>query len=217
MGAIGVGVLGGVASAAIGSGISALTSKGQSGAISDGQQQANAVLAPYSDTGVKSNTQTANLLGLNGQSAADTAMSTFQASPGYDYQVSEGLKAVDAGAASKGMLRSGATLKAEQTLGSNLANQDFGNYVNRLNSLSNYGITAAGGQASTDTSAAGQQASIYGNEGSAIGKSVSGLASNPSVQNGLSNLFGSGAPAGWSNNNGNNATTFSPGVADAGY
>lgn len=172
----------------------------QSGAISSGQQQANAVLAPYSNTGVQSNTQTANLLGLNGQPAADSAMSTFQASPGYQYSVQQGLKAVDAGAASQGVLRSGAALKAEQTLGNNLANQDFGSYISRLNSLSNYGITAAGGQASTDTSAAGQQASIYGNTAGSIANGIGGALGNSGVQNGLSGLFSSN-PSIASNNN----------------
>jgi hypothetical protein len=191
-GAAAAAVAGGVASAAAGSIISGMTGSKQSGAISDGQMQANAVLAPYSDTGVKSNTRTADLLGLNGQPAADTAMSSFQASPGYQYSVDQGLRAVDAGAAAKGMLRSGATLKAEQTLGSNLADQDFGNYITRLNSLSNFGITAAGGQASTDTSAAGQQASIYGNEGSNISKAVGGGVTNALTGLGTSGGTGSG-------------------------
>lgn len=212
-GAVAGAIAGGVASAGAGALISGITGSNQSGAISSGQQQANAVLAPYSNTGVQSNTRTADLLGLNGQPAADTAMSGFQASPGYQYQVQQGLRAVDAGASAKGMLRSGATLKAEQELGNNLANQDFGNYISRLNSLSNYGITAAGGQASTDTSAAGQQASIYGNEGSNISKAIGGGITNSLTALGTNG----GAPAGWSNNNGNNASTFSPGLADAGY
>lgn len=190
---VGAAVAAGAASAAVGAGISALTAKGQSGAISQGQQQANAVLAPYSNTGVQSDTRAADLLGLNGQPAADTAMTSFQASPGYQYSVDQGLRAVDAGAAAKGMTRSGATLKAEQALGNNLADQDFGNYITRLNSLSNFGITAAGGQASTDTSAAGQQASIYGSEGSNISKAVGG-----GLTNGLTSLgtsgFGNGSP-----------------------
>jgi hypothetical protein len=181
-----------VAGAAVSSGISALTAKGQSGAISAGKDEANAVLAPYSNTGVLSNTQTANLLGLNGQPAADTAMTTFQASPGYAYDVQQGLRAVDAGAASKGILRSGATLKAEQTLGSNLANQDFGNYISRLNSLSNFGITAAGGQASTDTSAAGQQASILGQEGKNISNAIGGGLTNALTSFGTSGTSGTG-------------------------
>lgn len=188
--AMGGAVAGGVASAVVGSGISAITGAAQSGAISSGRDAANAVLAPYSNTGVQSNKQTADLLGLNGQDAANSAMSTFQASPGYQYQVSEGLKAVDSGAAAKGVLRSGGVLKAEQTLGNNLANQDFGNYISRLNSLSNFGITAAGGQASTDTSAAGNQASIYGNIGSGVSNAVGG-----GVQNALTGMGTSGGSA----------------------
>lgn len=187
---------GAVAAAAVGVVGSAISSSSQSGAISAGQQQANAALAPYSTTGAAADTRTADLLGLNGQPAADTAMAAFQASPGYAYQVQQGLRGVDAGAAAKGMLRSGSTLKAEQTLGSNLANQDFGDYVSRLNSLSNYGITAAGGQASTDTSAAGQQASIVGNEAKGLTTAVGGLAGNSSVQNGLAGLFGSSSGSG---------------------
>lgn len=168
----------------------------QSGAISQGQQQANAVLAPYSTTGAAADTRTADLLGLNGQPAADTAMSAFQASPGYQWQLGQGLRGVDAGAASKGLLRSGATLKGETTYAEGLANQDFGNYVSRLNSLSNYGITAAGGIASTDTSAAGQQASIAGNEAKGLTSAVGGLAGNKDVQNGLAGAFGSnGSPS----------------------
>jgi hypothetical protein len=202
LGAVGGAVLGGVASAATGSLISGITAGNQSGAISTGQQQANAVLAPYSNTGVQSNTQTANLIGLNGQPAADSAMSTFQASPGYQYQVQQGLKAVDAGAASQGLLRSGATLKAEQTLGNNLADQDFGNYVSRLNSLSNFGITAAGGQASTDTSAAGNQASIYGNEGENINKAIGGGITNSLTALGTGG-FGGSVPSGGTGSGGN--------------
>lgn len=186
---VGAAVAGGVASAAAGAVLSGVAGGGQSSAISAGQQQANAVLAPYSNTGVQSDTQTANLLGLNGQPAADAAMSTFQSSPGYQYQLSQGLKAVDAGAAATGMLRSGSTMQAEQTLGNNLANQNFSQYISQLNGLSNYGITAAGGQASTDTSAAGQQASIYGNTVSGLSSAVGGVLGNTNVQNGLSGLF----------------------------
>lgn len=187
--AVGAAVAGGVASAAVGAGVNALTSGKQSSAISAGQGQANADLQPFVNSGTLANTQTANLLGLNGQPAADAAMTTFQASPGYQYDLTQGLRAVDAGAAAQGMTRSGATLKAEQTLGTNLANQDFQQYVTNLNGLANMGQSSAVGQANVATNAAGQQASIYGNEGSALGKSATGLLSNPTVQNGLTSLF----------------------------
>lgn len=182
---IGAAIAGGVASAAVGAGISALSAGGQSSDIAAGQQQANLVEAPYAQTGIQADTQEANLFGLNGTAAATTAMGDFSASPGYQYDLTQGLRAVDAGAASQGMLRSGATLKAEQTFGTNLANQDFQQYVTNLNGLTNFGVTAAGGVASTDTAAAGAQAALTNNAAS----SIAGLAGNTSVQNGLSSLF----------------------------
>lgn len=182
----------GAAAAAIGTVGSLVKGSGQSGAISQGQQQANADVQPWVTTGTAANSQQANLLGLNGQPAADTAMTSFQASPGYAYQVQQGLRGVDAGAASKGLLRSGATLKAEQTLGSNLANQDFSAYMSRLNSLSTTGESAGVNQASTDTGAAANQASIYGNTANGVTNSLTGLLGNSNVQNGLTSLFSSG-------------------------
>ena len=134
---------------------------GKSSAVSSGAAQANqfsqqaidtatknynadrANAQPFISTGTSASNQLGNLLGLNGQAAADSALGSFQASPGVAYQEQQGLRAVDAGAASQGLLRSGATLKAEQTLGANLANQDFGNYVNRLSGLANQGLQGA--------------------------------------------------------------------------
>ncbi len=141
------------------------TADTQSADIATGQTQANAILDPYNTSGTSADKQLADLQGLNGPEAATAAMAKFQESPGYAYQVSQGLRAVDAGAAGKGMLRSGQTLKEEQTLGNNLADQDFGGYITRLNNLITPGLTAGGGIASTDTSAAGAQSKIAGTLG----------------------------------------------------
>lgn len=136
------------------------TANNQSGDILTGQTQANTILDPYNTTGTAANKQQADLEGLNGPDAATAAMGKFTASPGYAYQVQQGLRGIDAGAAAKGMLSGGDTLKAEETFGSNLANQDFTNYYNRLSSLASTGLTAGQGIASTDTSAAGAQSQI---------------------------------------------------------
>lgn len=171
--------------AAIGAVSSIVSATSGSGAISAGQQQANAVEAPYAQTGIQADTQEANLFGLNGTAAATTAMGNFSASPGYQYDLTQGLRAVDAGAASQGMLRSGATLKAEQTFGSNLANQDFQQYVSNLNGLTNFGVTAAGGVASADTSAAGAQAALANNgingASNSIANALSKFGNSPST------------------------------------
>jgi hypothetical protein len=156
-----------------------------SNAVTSGRDAANAAqmqmyqqtrndLGPYREAGLAPLQAQEDLLGLNGQPAADAAMSNFQSSPGYQFQLEQGLRGVDAGAAAKGLLRSGATLKAEQTFGTGLADQEFGNYYNRLMGLSTLGETAAGqtgtaatatgqGIASTDASAGAALASIYGN------------------------------------------------------
>jgi hypothetical protein len=121
------------------------------------------------------------------------------------------------------MLRSGATLKAEQTFGQGLANTDFGSYWNRLQQLSGSGLDAAKGIASaatggatqiagTDTSAAAAQAKIIGNEASSIGSSVNGLMNNQGFQNWLSPA----TPAAGINQNYNPGYNPTPGIS-AGY
>ena len=151
---------------------------------------AKGIQQPYLDAGTGALKQQNALLGLSGPDAMTDAMSTFQASPGYQYQMAQGLSAVDNGAAARGMLRSGNVLRAEQALGSNLANQDFNNYYSRLqglvgtgtgaaNALTSAALGTASGQAQTDTSAAAQQANIDAQTGKAIGTGV---------QNGLNNL-----------------------------
>jgi hypothetical protein len=196
----------------------------QANAIKSGQSQANAAiqqgittatnqLSPWATTGQPANADQADLLGLNGQPAADAAMAKFQQSPGYQWQLGQGLRAVDAGAASQGILRSGATIKGEETFGQGLANTDFGNYWNRLQQLSSGGLTAAGGIANaatggaaniaaTDRGAAGQQSNIIGNEASSIGTAANGLFNNQGFQSYLGGGASSysqmpGADMGW--------------------
>jgi hypothetical protein len=174
-------------------------------ALDKGQEIATNQLSPWATAGQPALSQESNLLGLNGQPAADAAMSTFQSSPGYQYQVQQGLRGVDAGAASQGILRSGATIKAEETLGSNLANQDFGNYWNRLQQLSGSGLDAAKGiagvatgtatnTANVDTGQASMDASIYGNMAKSIGTSANQLLQTTAVQNYLGGTGSSGVP-----------------------
>src|SRR4029077_18160919 len=100
-------------------------------------------LMPWVGSGGQANTASADLLGLNGPDAANAAMANYRTSPGYGFQMSEGLRAVDAGAAAKGMLRSGATLKQEQAFGAGLADSDFQQYYQNLMGLSKLGENAA--------------------------------------------------------------------------
>jgi hypothetical protein len=99
---------------------------------------------PYYQTGTAANTAYANAVGLNGQAGYDAARGAFQASPGYEWMVNQASDAAMRKANAGGMLASGNTLDALTRLGSNLANQEYQNYLNRLQGLGQQGMTAAG-------------------------------------------------------------------------
>jgi len=82
-------------------------------------------------------------------------MDQFTQDPGYAFRLSEGMKALDRTAASRGGLLSGATLKGAQRYGQDLASQEYTNAFNRyqternaqlnpLQSLAGVGQTATG-------------------------------------------------------------------------
>ena len=180
LGAAGIAAAGITAAAGIGGSLlqSQAAKSGQNAAQAQfAQEQAN--LAPYNTAGQSALGVASNLSGANGPAAANAAMANFQTDPGYQFQLQQGLRAVDAGAASQGMLRSGATLKAEDTFGQGLAEQDFTNYYNRLFGLSQLGEQAAAG-GSPSAIAAGNsanqagltQATIYGNATSGLGNAL---------------------------------------------
>ena len=158
------------------------------------QEQAN--LAPFRTAGGSALGVASDLSGANGPDAATAAMANFQTSPGYQWDLTQGLRGVDAGAASQSAAGR-ATLKAEDTFSTGLADQEFTNYYNRLYNLSALGETAAAGgspsaiAAGTPAQQAGNtQASIYGNAASGLGTSASGLLSNPTFQSNATSLFG---------------------------
>ena len=62
------------------------------------------------------------------------------ADPSYKFRLNEGVNAIDASAASRGKLLSGAQDKAIQNYGQNMASQEYGNAYNRA--LQNYNTNA---------------------------------------------------------------------------
>ena len=58
--------------------------------------------------------------------------SDFQTDPGYNFRLSEGLKAIDRQAAARGGMMSGAALKAAGRYGQDVASQEYGNAFNRF-------------------------------------------------------------------------------------
>jgi hypothetical protein len=176
-------------------------------------------LAPYREAGQKGQNQLMTLLGLGGNTGdpnygryatgqyttpaydqneafKDFTMADFQKDPGYDFRFKEGLKAVDANAAARGGLISGAALKASQRYGQDMASQEytnafnrfqaqrgfkageFGNQFNRFqtergNTLSPYQSLTASGQA-----AAVGSAGAAGQYGTAANQAIGGYGSS---------------------------------------
>lgn len=62
----------------------------------------------------------------------DFSMADFEADPGYQFRMDEGMRGVEGGAAARGGLLSGAALKAIQKYGQGLASQEYGNAFNRF-------------------------------------------------------------------------------------
>ena len=136
-----------------------------------------------------------------GQYMQPFGMEQFQADPGYDFRMSEGVNALDRSAASRGMLLSGAQLKGVQEYGQNAYNRyntDIGNQYNRLASLAGVGQTATGAlqQAGSQYSSnvgnlAMQNAATQGNAALATGQA------NASMYQGIGNTLGQAAQSYW--------------------
>ena len=120
-------------------------------------------------------------------------MSQFQADPGYQFRLSEGMKALDRQAAARGGLISGSALKAAERYGQDLGSQEYQNAFNRyqteratrlqpLQSLAGVGQTAANtlGQAGM---------TMAGNVGNAL---MSGGAASAAGQMGVANALSGG-------------------------
>ena len=98
----------------------------------------------------------------------DFGMKQFQADPGYNFRMAEGLKGLERSAAARGLLQSGGTLKGIQQYGQNLASSEYENAFSRSLSqrearLAPYRYLTGQGQAA----AVGQAANV-GSSGAAL-------------------------------------------------
>ena len=143
-------------------------------------------LQPYREGGVTAQNQLFQMLGLGGDTTAanygkyskDFGMSDFTADPGYAFRLSEGMKGLNAQAAARGGMISGAALKAATNYGQQAGSQEYQNAFNRYQTNRNNQIAPlqslyAGGQAA----AAGSAASAA-NLGTNLGNTYSNLGTN---------------------------------------
>lgn len=127
----------------------------------------------------------------NNHKTGGTTYGGYTASPEYEWQLSEGLNAVNALAGARGGLNSGATLQALQERGQGLAAQDRSNYMNRLAGLISTGTGAAANQASAGANYASGASNALANQGNAAAAGAIGVgnAITGGINTGL-NIYG---------------------------
>lgn len=109
---------------------------------------------PYTASGAAAATRLSDLYGLNGGDAAKAAMVDIENTPGYQFARDQGIKALDASAASRGMLRSGNQEQAVQQYGTGLAQQYLQQYLDNLARQQSIGLGATGGMNEAELAAA---------------------------------------------------------------
>jgi len=115
-------------------------------ALQERQYEENkAASQPWIDAGRKALDAYQGELGLSDAAKSGTFKSGFRETPGYQFQVSEGEKGVTNNLAALGMKNSGAALKALTRFRTNLADQTYNTYLDRLSAAS------TGGQSQVNT------------------------------------------------------------------
>ena len=97
---------------------------------------------PYANSGGAANNALNYEMGLGGM---PTGYRGFQETPGYEFMRGEATRAVDGSAAARGGLFSGATLAEMNRVGTGLADQEYDQFLNRLEGTRGMGMAAAGG------------------------------------------------------------------------
>lgn len=160
------------------------------GAIRDGGRGFNSALQPYRKTGkrgtshllnaAKRGTKARNALSYElGLSDQPGNYSGFERSPGQEFALEEATRAINASAAAQGGF-SGNTLRDIASYSTGLAQQDYGNHINRLltlaqqgqgaaGTLSNQGFNASAAMAANDVNQGNALARLYTGEGAAVG------------------------------------------------
>ncbi len=123
---------------------------------------------PFLQTG----TEMFNRLAALQRGGPEAAQNFLQMDPGYQFRLSEGLKALDRQAAARGGLISGGALKAAQRYGQDVASGEYGAAYNRLAGLADVGPRTAGVMSNLGQQYAGNVGNIYMRQGDVAGQAA---------------------------------------------
>lgn len=110
--------------------------KSQMDVLQEHYEQLRKDYEPFRQTGLAADEQLNRLL--------QGDLSGFRESPGYQYAVGQGEKALGRQASAQGFLNTGQQKQALQRHGQGMASQDYYNYLNSLMAASGRGLTATG-------------------------------------------------------------------------
>lgn len=182
------------------SGIASLLGLG--GSLAAGSTQAGAThqaqgdIQQFTTAGQIANNEILSLLGFpNRPNTALYPLVPFQSSPGYQFQKQQGIDVIDNSAAARGGVVSGNTLKALDTFGTGLANQDFYNFLNQLRGVQSLGENAAVGVGNLATQGANATAAGIAGGTNALTSFLNNQAQIDFLNNFLQNGGGSGFPS----------------------
>lgn len=157
-----------------------------------------AILNPYVQRGNTAGDTINSFLGLNGSQAGQEAFNTWLNSSDYKFTTDRGVGAITGNAATRGMLNSGATLKALNQFGQDNAQRYVGNWLSALGTQQGVGANSANALVSSNQNAANNISGLYQNTGQTQANAA--LAQGNAWSGALSSLgslgaygFGSGA------------------------
>ncbi len=169
-------------------------------------------LAPYRDIGSQAGT---DLMGRIDQLTAPITMdqATLEKTPGYQFNLTQGQKAVTNSAAARGLGSSGAALKGAATFATGLADSTYQNQFNNANTnntnaynrlkglvdtgqnasaqTGNAGMNAANQVSSAQTQSGTAQAAAYNAMGSGIANTANGISGYLAYKG----MYGGGGPS----------------------
>jgi hypothetical protein len=116
----------------------------------------------------------ADATGANGPEGLARARQNFQAGPGFNFALDQGVNAINRSGVARGAA-TGNILRDAQTFGSGLANQEWGNYVNRLAPWLGQGTALAGSVSDINRALGGELSRSYTGEGDAAARAYGAI------------------------------------------
>jgi hypothetical protein len=161
---------------------------------------------PFREAGLAGQNRLLEYLGIGGDkkargygkyATAEFGMNKFNADPGYAFRMSEGMKALERSAASRGGLMSGATLKGIQRYGQDLASTEYQNAFNRYQAERTGTLNPYQALAGTAQTSANTLTNAAGNLGTQLGSNIIGAGNAQAAgQIGSANAIASGVGQG---------------------